>query len=86
MQCLTLIHTIACVVGSPITQAIVFLDRVWLVSHWLSNRGLFSNPGWLLSPDIVVVLAAVHSVSVIRHRLRGCVLFTVLVQRFRSIT
>ena len=73
-------------VSSAIAQAIVFLNRVWLVSHWLSNRWLFGDPGWLLSLDIVVVLAASHGVSVIRHSLRGRVLFTVVVQRFRCIT
>ena len=86
MQCLTLVHTIACIVGCAIARAITFLNRAWLVSHWLSNRWLSGNPGWLLSLDIVVVLAAIHSVSVIRHRLRGCALFVVIVQRFRSIT
>ena len=79
MQCLTLVHTVACVVGSAIAQAVVFLNRVWLVSHRLSN-------GWLLSLDIVVMLAAIHSVNVIRHSLRGCVLSTVNVRSFRRVT
>ena len=86
MQCLTLVHTIACVVGSAIAQAVVFVNRGWLVSHRLSNGWLFGHPGWLLSFDIVVMLAAIHSVSVVRHRLRICILFTVILQRFRCVT